>query len=97
MREYGFTDADGRQPDWGRHIHAAISELLRTELDAGRLPSSGDVEATRRAAREVFERHGLAVLTIFARDGFYQDLHELGTGSDRATVDELVSRHFDMG
>jgi NAD(P)-dependent dehydrogenase (short-subunit alcohol dehydrogenase family) len=27
MREYGFTDADGRQPDWGRFFTGTIREL----------------------------------------------------------------------
>jgi hypothetical protein len=28
MREYGFTDADGRQPDWGRFFTGKIGELV---------------------------------------------------------------------
>ena len=28
MREYGFTDADGRQPDWGRFFTSVIRELV---------------------------------------------------------------------
>jgi NAD(P)-dependent dehydrogenase (short-subunit alcohol dehydrogenase family) len=28
MREYGFTDADGRQPDWGAFFTGAIRELV---------------------------------------------------------------------
>lgn len=27
-REYGFLDADGRRPDWGAHIEAAVAEVL---------------------------------------------------------------------
>ncbi len=27
-REYGFCDADGRRPDWGRHFVSAIADIL---------------------------------------------------------------------
>jgi NAD(P)-dependent dehydrogenase (short-subunit alcohol dehydrogenase family) len=27
-REYGFTDADGRRPDWGRYFDGVIAEIL---------------------------------------------------------------------
>ena len=27
-REYGFTDADGRRPDWGRYIDGVIADIL---------------------------------------------------------------------
>jgi NAD(P)-dependent dehydrogenase (short-subunit alcohol dehydrogenase family) len=27
-REYGFTDRDGRQPDWGRYMDGVVTEML---------------------------------------------------------------------
>jgi hypothetical protein len=32
---YGFTDVDGRQPDWGRYF----DEVVRPELDAAARPA----------------------------------------------------------
>ena len=31
MRDYGFTDEDGSQPDWGEHIDAAVAEILERD------------------------------------------------------------------
>jgi hypothetical protein len=28
-REYGFTDADGRRPDWGKHFEETVAPSLR--------------------------------------------------------------------
>lgn len=30
-KEYGFTDLDGRQPDWGSYFHARIREIIERE------------------------------------------------------------------
>ncbi|MCA1820155.1 MAG: hypothetical protein LC620_08945, partial [Halobacteriales archaeon] len=34
-REYGFTDADGRRPDWGRHFEKRYGKGLQRPADEG--------------------------------------------------------------
>ncbi len=68
-REYGFTDIDGRRPDWGsffrRRVHAIVEQdtapdalerfAVRTRLYQVELEPGGDAEAAQ--LRDWLERH----------------------------------------
>jgi len=56
MREYGFTDSDGRQPDWGTFFTGAIRELERR----GAPFTEFERFLIRARALEIEFEHGLA-------------------------------------
>jgi NAD(P)-dependent dehydrogenase (short-subunit alcohol dehydrogenase family) len=56
MREYGFTDRDGRQPDWGAFFTGAIRE----PMERGGPYTEFERFLIRARAREIEFEHGLA-------------------------------------
>jgi hypothetical protein len=56
MREYGFTDSDGRQPDWGAFFTGAIRELV----ERGAPYTEFERFLIRARALDIEFEHGLA-------------------------------------
>lgn len=95
-REYGFSDVDGRRPDWGAHLQEVTTEALTAAL-GGEEAQEGGAEARDRARarlekavrRELGER-GLQGLLPGLEEGFYRRLFDLASGADPAAVGRFV-------
>ena len=102
-REYGFTDRDGSQPDFGAHLQAFVADLLARVARAGGVPSLDSVERevalreVRTAVSEAFRSEGLGFILDAAPTTTFGEILELGPDPDPDDVVALVERRFGLG
>lgn len=88
MREYGFKDIDGRQPDWGKYLHKVVAETVRAAQ--AKLPA--DFAAARKQMAQHFQQAGLEFLFSTISDELLQELFEHSPSSADSGFDDIIRR-----
>lgn len=102
VREYGFTDVDGSQPDFGGHLRRVVTGALRTL--APDLPDTAGVTDRSKALARVkervaaeFARANLPMLLEMNPDTVHEDILALGTAPTDEAIAAVVDRYFSVG
>lgn len=90
-KEYGFTDIDGRQPDFYANLCKVLTDTM---LELLRRPTGSTIEQFRESMQAAFEAKELTILLTTRPERLYEDFFALGPAADRKTVSQLVDHIF---
>lgn len=102
-REYGFSDIDGRRPDFGAYVENLLTDAFHRLYAEAKLPVAGATDRddalarTKNQVQTSLREEGLEVFLTLRSDAVYEAVLDLGAEPDREAVRAMVRREFDSG